>query len=280
MQHQFYWLKGNEVEIRVCISLLYVTTVWISGSQQHQQSWAQLVGLIYVTWILSTTLLLPLLCFHLSSDAWPCRPLTSTDFPPSARSYRSPSRATAVFAETFVFPLLNPHFLSFPLYKCGWTPLDSLALLTYKTCSIYCEPLQCKTRNDIGKQVTVWESSKNWTVVASDHHLAMWKGWWKLEGPPMPEIGSPAPQVVSLMMFTLLALMWSRSSWVSFSPTVSLSAAIVNHACEFALLLCGVLYDPPGCISLQSLWDSWPVLVPDTCLDHWAPYLIKMYFKS
>lgn len=196
------------------------------------------------------------LFFHLSSDAWPCRPLTSTDFPHPDRSYRSPSRATAAFVESFVFPLLNPHFLSFPLYKCGWRPLDSSALLTYKTCSIYYEPLQCKTRNDIRKPITAWESSKDWIVVASDHHLAMWEGWWKSEGPPIPKTGSPAPQVVSLIMFTLLALMWSRSSWTSFSPAVSLSVAIVNHVYEFALLLCGVLYDPPGYISLQSLRDS------------------------
>lgn len=167
-----------------------------------------------VTWIPSTTLLLPLPCFHLSSDAWPCRPLTSTNFPHPARSYRSPSEVTAVFAEPFVSPLPNPHFLSFSLYKCGWTPLghtggilDSLALLTYKTCSIYYEPLQCKTRNDIGKPITVWESSKDWVVVASDHHLAMWKGWWKLRGSPVPEIGSLALQVVSLIMSTALAAM-------------------------------------------------------------------------
>lgn len=38
LQHQFYWLKSDKVDNRICVSLLYVTILWISGSQQQQQS--------------------------------------------------------------------------------------------------------------------------------------------------------------------------------------------------------------------------------------------------
>lgn len=144
-----------------------------------------------VTWISSTMLLLSLPHFHLSSDAWPCRSPTSTNFRHPARSYRCPSGSQGALLSHWSPHSQNHisssfHWLSQQAHWPCWPTISA---------NIYYQPLQWKTTTDIGKPITVWESSKDWVVEASDHHLTIWKRWWKLEGLSVPEIGFLALQI-------------------------------------------------------------------------------------
>lgn len=133
-----------------------------SGVGSSSSSWAEhslLDGFMSATWIPSTTLLLPLPCSNLSSDAWPCRLLTTTNFSHPARSYRSPGGYTAIFAELFASRSPNPSFLFCSSYKCEWNSLSysgvtlgSLALLNFKTCHPCYEPLNIKQGITLGSQ--------------------------------------------------------------------------------------------------------------------------------
>lgn len=144
----------------------YCGSVAVSSSS----SWAEhslLDCFASVMWIPSTTLLLRLPCSNLSPDAWPCRPLTSTNFSHLARSYRFRSGYKTIFAEPFASPLPNPPFLSFSSHKCEWAgpgfsgvTLGSSALLTYKTCHPYYEPLNIKLGMTLGSQLQSEEGAR------------------------------------------------------------------------------------------------------------------------
>lgn len=208
-----------------------------------------------VTWIPSTTLLSPLHCFHLCSfvDVWPLQiSLTLTGL----TGPYNPSGVTAILSEPFTFPLLNPHCLSFHCINVGehlWAPIlrahwpcspTRPAVSTLSHCNV-------KLEMTLGNQ-SVWENNKDWIVVASDQHLAMLKGWWKLEGPPVTEIGS-----LTLIMSTMLAPISWFQSYNEFISSGSGSCLSICSAALWCTLWPTQLNFPPKLVGFIIRFCPW-----------------------